>query len=57
VVRFGIEIAFDNRVRVLGKSRKSFLFSRREIIDPLVEYLNIDKLVALDRSLVLRLLA
>lgn len=53
----GIEIAFYKRVGVFGKRRKGFLFSRREIIDPLVEYLNIDKLVALDRSRGLRLLA
>jgi hypothetical protein len=52
----GIEVAFNKRIGVFSKRRKGFLLSRCEIIDPLVEYLNIDKLVALDRSRGLRLL-
>ena len=53
----GVEVALNNRERLFSETSKGFLFSRIKVVDPLVKYLNIDKLVAPARSLGLRLLA
>lgn len=42
----GIEVTLDYRESFFGEADKSILFSRVEIVDPLIKQLNIDKLVA-----------
>lgn len=50
----GIQEALDNRVVFFNKRTEGFLNGGIKVVDPLVEYLNIDKLVGPGDSLVLR---